>query len=340
MTEETVKFESAGGLGPDFASGGKRTEGETAQVEPAGGSRQGLANSRENTAVEAVQFESTGGLRLSGVIDVPKDVKSGETRPGFIILHGFGSNHDAGNTVSPARLLSEWGYVTFRFSMRGCGDSEGEFGRIICLDQVEDTRHALDFFLGRPEVDATRVGLLGSSFGAAVALYTAGIDERPAAVISSVGWGNGETKFRAQHAAPGAWEKFTEMLAAGKEHRERTGESLMASRYDIVPIPDRLRGHLATKSVMEFPVETAQSMYDFKPVEVIGNIAPRPLLLLHAARDSVCPAEQSIELFQRAGQPTELHLLTDVDHFLFAEGNDRVRSLVKEWLDRYLPVDG
>ncbi len=287
-----------------------------------------------------VTFESSGGLRLSGAIHFPDDLRPGEARPGFIVLHGFGSNHGAGNTVLPARTLTGWGYVTLRFSMRGCGDSEGEFGRIICMDQVEDTRHALDYFIGRPEVDAGRVGLLGSSFGAAVALYAAGVDPRPAAVISSVGWGNGETKFRAQHAQAGAWEKFTAMLAAGKEHLNRTGESLMVSRYDIVPIPDHLRGHLATKSVMQFPVETAQSMFDFRPVDVVGNIEPRPLLLLHAARDSVCPAEQSIELFRRAGEPTELHLLTDVDHFLFAQGNERVRTLVKDWLDRYLPVAG
>lgn len=289
---------------------------------------------------ETVTFQSSGGLRLSGAMHVPDGLRPGERRPGFIVLHGFGSNHSAGNTVLPAKMLCDWGYVTLRFSMRGCGDSEGEFGRIICLDQVEDTRHALEFFLKRPEIDAGRVGLLGSSFGAAVALYTAGIDKRPAVVISSVGWGNGETKFQAQHAGPQAWERFTSMLATGKAHRERTGESLMVSRYDIVPIPDHLRGHLATKSVMQFPVDTAQSMFDFRPVDVVGNIAPRPLLLLHAARDSVCPAEQSIELFQRAGQPTELHLLTDVDHFLFAEGNDRVRTLVRDWLSRYLPVAG
>ena len=79
-------------------------------------------------------------------------------------------------------------------------------------------------------------------------------------------------------------------------------------------------------------------MFDFKAGEVVGNIAPRPLLLLHAARDSVCPTQQSIELFQRARPPAELHLLADVDHFLFAEGNRRVRELFKGWLDRFLPV--
>jgi len=287
---------------------------------------------------QRVNFDSADGLRLSGSIHIPDDLEPGEQRPAFIVLHGFGSNSDAENVIAPATMLCDWGYVTLRFDMRGCGKSDGEFGRIICLDQVEDTQHALSFFRNRPEVLEDRVGLIGSSFGAAVSLYTAGIDERPAAVVSAVAWGNGETKFRAQHSAPEAWARFTGMLVAGAAHRKRTGESMMVSRYDIVPIPEHLRGHLATKSVMEFPVETAQSMLDFRAEDVVGRIAPRPLLLMHAAKDSVCPSSQSIELFRRAGQPSELHLLADVDHFMFAEGNVRARDILSGWLQRYFPL--
>ena len=61
---------------------------------------------------------------------------------------------------------------------------------------------------------------------------------------------------------------------------------------------------LAPNSVEMFPAETAQSMFDFRAEEVVGNIAPRPLLLIHAAKDSVTPTEQSIEMFKRAGQPS------------------------------------
>ncbi len=286
---------------------------------------------------QSVSFDSADGLKLSGTIHIPDDLEPGEQRPGFIVLHGFGSNSDAGNAIAPATMLCDWGYVTLRFDMRGCGKSDGEFGRIICLDQVEDTQHALSFFRDRPEVLEDRVGLIGSSFGAAVSLYTAGIDERAAAVVSAVAWGNGETKFRAQHSAPEAWARFTGMLVAGAAHRKRTGESMMVSRYDIVPIPEHLRGHLATNSVMEFPVETAQSMLDFRADDVVGRIAPRPLLLMHAANDSVCPSSQSIELFRRAGQPSELHLLADVDHFMFAEGNVRARDILSGWLRLYFP---
>ena len=97
-------------------------------------------------------------------------------------------------------------------------------------------------------------------------------------------------------------------------------------------------GMLAPNSVEEFPAETAQSMFDFRAEEVVGNIAPRPLLLIHAANDSVTPTEQSIELFKRAGQPSELHLLSGLDHFLFAEKSTRVWNLLRGWLDSYFPA--
>ena len=73
-------------------------------------------------------------------------------------------------------------------------------------------------------------------------------------------------------------------------------------------------------------------MFDFRADDVVGKIAPRPLLLIHASNDFVTPTEQSVELFKRAGQPAELHLFSDVDHFLFAEDNARVWGVMRDWL--------
>ncbi len=294
---------------------------------------------------ESVKIPSAG-LNLSGVVRVPDGVGRGERRAAFLVLHGFGSNKESGNVLQPVKVLNDLGYVTLRFDMRGCGKSEGEYGRIICLDQVEDTGNALTFLARHPNVDPERIGVIGTSFGGAVAVYAGGVDERLAAVISNGGWGDGERKFRGQHATPEAWAKFTAMLEEGRAHRARTGKSLMVPRYDIVPIPTHVRDGLAQKSVQMFPTdtvtmfpaETAQSMYDFRADDVVGKIAPRPLLLLHSANDSVTPTEQSIEMFKRAGQPSELHLFSGADHFMFAEGNARVWGVLRDWLRDYFPV--
>ena len=287
---------------------------------------------------ERVSFTSKG-LQLSGVVRVPDGVKGSERRPAFIILHGFGSRMSADNVMRPAAMFEQLGYVTMRFDMPGCGESEGERGLLLCLDQVTATSDALALLAQHPHVDGKRIALIGSSFGAAVAVYCGGVDPRVAAVISASGWGHGERKFRGQHPGEAAWEKFTAMLEEGRTHRARTGKPLMVPRYDIVPIPEHLRTHVVSGSVQMFPSETAQSMFDFRANDVVGRIAPRPLLLLHSSDDHVTPVEQSIELFQHAGQPTELHLFADTDHFMFAESNTRVHRVVKDWLANYFTVE-
>ncbi len=289
-------------------------------------------------AEQRVSFKSQG-LTLAGIVRVPDGVKASERRPAFIVLHGFGSRMTAANVLQPCAMFEKLGYVTLRFDMPGCGESEGEKGRLICLDQVQATSDGLTLLAQNANVDPARVGVIGSSFGAAVAVYTGGVDKRVATVISASGWGHGERKFRGQHPTAEAWAKFTAMLAEGKRHRAQTGQSLMVPRYDIVPIPEHLRTHVVPGSIQMFPAETAQSMFDFRAEEVVGNIAPRPLLLLHSSDDHVTPVEQSIGLFQHAGQPTELHLFADTDHFMFAEANTRVHHVVHDWLANYFAVE-
>ena len=286
---------------------------------------------------ELVSFLSDG-VRLAGVVRIPTGVAHGERRGAFLVLHGFGSNKNAENVLGPCGVLEALGYVTLRFDMRGCGESEGERGNLICMEQVRNTQDAFTFLNAHPAVAPGKIAVIGSSFGAAVAVYAAGVDERIAAVISSGGWGHGERKFRGQHPGAGAWAKFTAMLAEGKRHREATGRSLMVPRMEIVPIPPGLKRNVVPGSLSEFTAETAQSMFDFRAEDVVGRIAPRPLLLLHSTIDSVTPTEQSIEMLKRAGKPADLHLFGDTDHFMLAEGNRRVWNVVRDWLEVYLPA--
>jgi alpha-beta hydrolase superfamily lysophospholipase len=285
---------------------------------------------------ERVQWKSAG-LELSGIVEFPEGMKRGERRAAMLVLHGFGSNKDNNTSRTVARIFTSLGYVALRFDMRGCGESEGERGRVICLEQVADTSSALNFLLKHESVNPERIAVFGHSFGAAVAVYAAGTDPRIAACISSGGWGHGEKKFRRQHESPQAWQRFRAMMEEGRRRKQR-GERMMVPRFDIVPIRPELRSNLAPGSILEFPFEVVESMYAFTANEVVGKIAPRPLLLLHPANDTVTPTEQSIDLFAHAGQPTDLHLFADVDHFLFSDDNPMVHAVVRDWLKRYFPA--
>jgi pimeloyl-ACP methyl ester carboxylesterase len=286
-----------------------------------------------------ISFTSQG-LRLAGVVRWPAGMQSNERRPALVVLHGFGSNKSAENVLGPCAEIETMGYITLRFDMPGCGDSEGPRGHLICMEQVQATLDAVGFMTGEPTVQTDAIGLIGSSFGAAVAIYAGAIDPRVAGVISSGGWGHGEKKFRGQHPTPEAWADFTDMLAKGRAHREKTGTSLMVPRMHIVPLPPGLKRQLVPGALQEFTAETAQSMFDFRAEDVVDQISPRPLMLLHSSVDTVTPTEQSLALFAKAKMPTDLHLFGDTNHFMFAEGNQRVWQVVRDWLNKYLPLKG
>lgn len=282
---------------------------------------------------------SSDGFKLSGVLHVPDKRPRDTELPAFLVLHGFVGSKDESHAEIQARMLEEMGYAAFRFDMRCCGESEGERGQVRCFDQVADTKNALTFLADRPEIDGKRIGVIGHSFGAAVAIYTGGVDDRVACVISSCGWGHGERKFQGQHPTPEAWARFTGLLEKGRQLKRETGKSMWISRFDAVPIPEHLRKNLSPKALMEIPVETAQSMFDFRAEDVVANIAPRPLLLLHTADDSITPTEQSLRLFEKAGMPTELMLLTGTSHFPLAPADaPRTKLVIKAWLDKFFPT--
>ena len=106
---------------------------------------------------ETIVSIPSAGLRLHGALGTPADLRPGEKRAAFLVLHGFGTNADSEGVRQPTRVLSEFDYVTLRFDMRGCGKSEDEFGRVICLEQVEDLGNALDFLARHPAVDPDRL---------------------------------------------------------------------------------------------------------------------------------------------------------------------------------------
>jgi len=276
------------------------------------------------------------GIEIAGILDIP-DASNGPI-PAFVILHGFGANKDSGSVPAMAKLLTNRGYASLRLDMPGVGDSGGVVGKLVCLEQVAVARRGIDYLESRAEIDSARIGVAGASFGAAVSIYTGGADERVAAIISSGGWGNGARKAKLQHPPPVAYDKFITMVEEGRK-KVAAGETMMVPRFDIVPIPEHLRGNLDITSLMEFHVETAIGIFDFRPEDMVGKISPRPLLLLHPTNDSVTPVSETMELFAKAGENTDVHLLADVDHFMFSEENVRVTHVIGDWLDKFFPLD-
>jgi pimeloyl-ACP methyl ester carboxylesterase len=285
--------------------------------------------------MEEKQVVISDGLKLAAVLHRPDGVTG--PCPAFIVLHGFGGNKDTLGGIHSAELMEKLGYAALRIDFRGCGESEGPRGRTICLEQVDDLINAVTHLTKTAGIDPKRIGVIGHSSGASVAVYGAAVDERIAACIAVGGYGDGAAKFRKQHASPEAWRTFIDMMRDGSR-RQTQGETVMVPRFNIVPMPKALRENIPTdSSIMEFPFDVVESVFNFRPIDVIERIAPRPLLLMHAASDSVTPTEGSIEMFRHARQPADLYLMSGVDHFGVEVPNEQLTAFLKTWLDKHFP---
>jgi len=278
----------------------------------------------------------SGDIVLAGQFELPP---GGDARrkPAIAILHGFGGHRDGPQQRWSQRFFSALGYATLRLDFRGCGESEGKRGQILPHDQVADTRAAVTYLVSRREIDPTRIALCGTSYGAAIAVYAAGIDTRVAAVIAQGGWANGERMFRGVHSGPAQWRRFSDILLHAREGMS-SQTPVMTHRYDIIPVPTTLRHNIDRRSIMEFPGETVLETLAFNPGDVAHRIAPRPLLILHSAKDEVISAENSVDLFRCAGNHGDLHIIGGVDHFMFSDNDTRVADIVKNWLKHSLPA--
>jgi alpha/beta superfamily hydrolase len=129
------------------------------------------------TSTEAVALAREGPT-LEGVLHRP----AGSQFPAAIVCHPhplYGGDMSNNVVTGVCQALAEAGIAALRFNYRGVGRSEGSFGDGI--GERDDARSALAYLRGLPEVDETKVGVIGYSFGAGVAVAAA--DERTAAVV-------------------------------------------------------------------------------------------------------------------------------------------------------------
>jgi len=128
---------------------------------------------------EPVTFTSQG-VQLNGWFIHPNSNPA--PRPAIVVAHGWSA--DAAQMLPVARLLHAAGFGVLLYDARGHGVSEDD-GSITLLKFAEDLTAAVDYLVGRPEVDATRLGAVGHSMGGSAAIVATSTEPRIRALVSS-----------------------------------------------------------------------------------------------------------------------------------------------------------
>jgi pimeloyl-ACP methyl ester carboxylesterase len=176
--------------------------------------------------------------------------------------------------MAHAAMLARNGYGVLALDLRAHGESEGELF-VFGWESDRDLMAAVDYLRNRPEVDPEKIGVLGLSTGAQIALHTAVSNDELRAVVAD---GAGAPTLTDAMAArewfliPGIWTFF------------RAGE-WMAGVPSIPPL-----------------------------VDTLSAIAPRPLLLISSLRGPAGEMAANRNYYAVAGEPKALWELSDAGH--------------------------
>jgi dipeptidyl aminopeptidase/acylaminoacyl peptidase len=167
-----------------------------------------------------IEFQSKG-LQCSGWLYVPDKLAKAEAVPGIVMAHGFAGVKEMG-LAGFAEKFAAAGFVTLVFDYRFWGESEGEpRSQIFALEMVEDYRNGITWLSDRPEVDAHRIGVWGTSYSGGLCLYVGTHDKRVKAVVAQIPSALNPESRRAKD--PETWDRVGEFLIQERIQQYKTG---------------------------------------------------------------------------------------------------------------------
>lgn len=281
------------------------------------------------------------GLRLVGNLHLPD--QSGETGvPVVVLCHGLGGIKDLVLSELAAPLV-EAGFAVLRFDYRGFGGSAGKRWRLIPMEQVDDIRAAVTFLETVPEVDSSRVGVYGTSFGGGNAVVAAALDERICCVVSQVAVADGHGWMRSLRRH-WEWLEFRQRVRADARRRVVDGESEYVPSDEIMP-PDPHSDSWHQEVLREFPerrydlpLETGERIMEYRPVDYAPRLGNRPCLVIGVDGDAIAPTDQLYQLYQVVPGPKRYHLVRGTTHHGIYSGPALVEATgqATAWFETYL----
>ncbi|MGI4876942.1 MAG: bifunctional alpha/beta hydrolase/OsmC family protein [Janthinobacterium lividum] len=246
-------------------------------------------------------FANAAGNRLSGRLELP----AGPPHAWALLAHCFTCGKDNLAAVRIARRLAGAGIGVLRFDFTGLGQSEGDFAA------SNFSLNVADLIAASAAMTAANMPptlLIGHSLGGAAVLAAAGAlpDILAVATIAA--------PFDVAHVL----DQVSPEALAEVEQNGTAGVRFGGRPFTI----------------------GRQFVADVRQHDQHARIAAlkRPLLLLHAPRDTVVGIDNVTKIFQAAHHPKSFVSLDGADHLLSSPRDaDFAADMIAAWSSRYLP---
>jgi pimeloyl-ACP methyl ester carboxylesterase len=222
--------------------------------------------------IDSITLKDSRGMEVKGFLRIPH----GEGPfPAVVLLAGLNTGRESLEWVMDVPETRHVAFLTLDYPYQGKTQFENiEFLRNLgpiydaLFDGVNAGIYAQRYLAKLPEIDSDRIFIVGVSFGAFYSIVSGALD--PNFAMVGVFFGGAD-------------------FAALLDHN-------MARQGILKLAPIRWAASRIAAMVLH-PLE---------PMEWIGKIAPRPVLMINGTQDASIPEEYATELFRAAGNPKKL----------------------------------
>jgi dienelactone hydrolase len=304
---------------------------------------------------EDVRFESDTIL-LAGTLTIPR----GEGPfPAVVTISGSGGQDRDENTPGPGGLklgifrviadtLTGRGIAVLRYDDRGVAESGGDLATAGLSDLVADVEAAVDYVRSRPEVDKSRVALVGHSEGGIIAPIVAAEDPTIAAIVLMAGTATPLDSVIVQQTVDGTRDAGGDSIevAEARAGMETLAAAMREGRdIEALDIPDQLKRLGQSKWLKEH--------IEHDPIATLQRVTV-PVLIANGGLDVQVGPEHAHRLgagLEAVGHTDyEVRIYPDLNHLFvvsrgegiaeYADPNIRVDTLflaeLTDWLTAHL----
>jgi cephalosporin-C deacetylase-like acetyl esterase len=263
-----------------------------------------------------VEFDAEGGVKLRGWLFLPDGPGP---HPAITMAHGYAGVREHG-IERFARAFADAGFVVLLHDHRTFGASDGEPRQDVDpWRQIADWRRAISFLESRPEVDAHRIGLWGTSYAGGHAIVLGATDRRLRCVVAQVptisGYEQGLRRIApdAVAALEEAFDEDERAQARGEPPRYQalvSADPAVPASYRapdaidfyLQPIPEGIWENRVT-------VRSTRAARMYEPGTWIGRVSPTPLLMVVGLDDTITVTDLALAAYERALEPKRLELV-------------------------------
>jgi len=291
-----------------------------------------------------VRFPVEGGIELSAWLFLPEGAAA--PVPGITMAHGFAGTKYHG-IERFAEAFARRGFAVLLHDHRAFGESQGSPRQDINpWQQITDWRRAISYLEARPEVDADRIGVWGTSYAGGHAIVLGATDRRLKAVVAQAptidGYAGGLRRVPPEAVAG------LEALFAEDERAQLRGEPPMTQTI-VSADPNQPAAYRAADAIDFYLQAVPKGIWEnkvtlrstrwarmYQPGAFIERVSPTPLLMIVAVGDNIAVTDLALKAYEAALEPKRLVMIEGGHFDPYLSEFGRSSTAAAEWFERHL----